>query len=101
MKNNIYKSKKLTLQESRSHAKTESGLLFEDIVNLKKKPRKVDDAKAGARGAVITGFNPYEVLVKQHKEAAKAVSKALKNEFKKTKTEENKITVSTNYIKNG
>lgn len=101
MKANIYKSKKLTLQESRKNAKTESGLLFEDIVNLKKKPRKVDDAKAGARGAVITGFNPYEVLVNQHKEAAKAVSKALKNEFKKTKTEENKITVSTNYIKNG
>jgi hypothetical protein len=101
MKNNIYKSKKLTLQESRSHAKTESGLLFEDIVNLKKKPRQAKEAKAKARSAVIAGFNPYEVLVKQHKEAVKAVSKALKNEFKKTKTEENKITVTTNFIKNG
>ena len=78
-----------------------NGLLFEDIVNLKKNKRSVSDAKSGAQGAVIKGFNPYEVLVKQHKEAAKAVLKGLKNEFKKAKTEENKITISTNYIKNG
>lgn len=76
-------------------------MLFEDIVNLKKNKRSVADAKAGAQGAVIKGFNPYEILVQKHKDAAKAVSKGLKNEFKKAKTEENKITVSTNYIKNG
>lgn len=40
-----------------------NGLLFEDIVNLKKNKRSVADAKAGAQGAVIKGFNPYEVLV--------------------------------------
>lgn len=101
MKNETYKSKKLTLAESRAAAKTADGLLMEDILNLKKKPRSVADAKSGAKGAVIKGFNPYEVLVKQHKEAAKAVSKALKNEFKKMKTEEDRITVSTNFIKNG
>lgn len=97
----VYRSKKLTLAESRAAAVNADGLLMEDIVNLKKNPRKADEAKSGARGAVIKGFNPYEVLVNKHKEAAAAVSKGLKNEFKKTKTEENKITVSTNYIKNG
>lgn len=59
MNRSVYKSKKLTLRESCAAAATESGLLLEDIVNLKKEPRDPATAKKAARSAVIKGFNPY------------------------------------------
>lgn len=97
-----YVSKKLALVESRANARNRKNILMEDIISdLKKHPRSAADAKAEARGAVIKGFNPYAALVRLHKDAVQAVLRSLKNELKKAKTEENKITVSTNYIKNG
>ena len=102
MNRSVYKSKKLTLIESVRAASNPSGLLLEEVIgNLEKKPRDVATAVKGAREAVIKGFNPYDILIKKHKDAVKAVYKALKNEFKSAKTKEKKITVSTNFIRNG
>ena len=101
MTRSVYKSKKLTLRESCLAAATKSGVLLENIVNLKKEPRDAATAKQEARDAVIKGFNPYDMLVKKHKEAIKAVYKALKHEFKDAATKEKKITVSVNFMRNG
>lgn len=101
MNRSVYKSKKLTLAESVKAASNSSGVLLEDIVNLKKKPRDTDTAIKGAREAVIKGFNPYDILLKKHKDAVNAVYKQLKHEFKDAGTKEKKITVSANFIRNG
>lgn len=83
--------------------KTCMGLIFEDIVNLKKFARDVSTAKEGAVGAAIKGYNPYDAIYQAHVKARNEAIKSVKNEFKKAKgvDDPNKITMSTNYITGG
>lgn len=74
--------------------------LQEDILNLKKKQRSASDAKAQAKAAAIKGYNPFESLFKAHVEAKKKALAVFKHEMKDAKDENNKVTLSTNYIVN-
>lgn len=80
-----------------------AGLVFEDIIPLKKLKRSVADAKAGAKAAAIAGFNPFAELYQKHLKASKAAIKAIRNEFssKDDVNDPAKLTMSMNYIKNG
>ena len=101
MKKVIY-NRPLTLTEARRLAKSESGRLFlEDVVNLKKNPRSVKDAKSGAYSAAVKGFNPYAPLYDGWKAGKDAAKKAIRLEMKKMKKEDDKITFSTNFLKGG
>lgn len=70
----------------------------EDVVNLKKKPRTVQQAKEEAKKAAIQGFNPFQSLFKGHIEAKKKALAVFKHEMKQANDEVNKVTLSTNYI---
>lgn len=101
MKKVIY-NRPLTLTEARRLARSASGRLFvEDIVNLKKKPRSVKDAKSAARAAAVTGFNPYAPLYEGWKAGKEAAKKKIEREMKKMKKEDDRITFSTNFLKGG
>lgn len=80
-----------------------SGLIFEDIIPLKKLKRSVADAKAKAKDVAIAGFDPFAELYQKHLKAAKAAIKSIKNEFssKDDVNDPSKLTMSMNYIKEG
>ena len=71
----------------------------EDILNLKKKNRTATQAAQAAIDAAPLGFNPFEALYKRHKEAKAAALKVFKDEMRQAVDEVNKVTMSTNFIK--
>lgn len=80
----------------------ETDVLVEAIIkDLKKKPRGIKDALMVAKADAIKGYNPYDTLAKLHEKAKKAVRKLIENEFQYVKHKEDKVTFSTNFIKDG
>lgn len=75
-----------------------SNELQEDIIDLKKTQRTVPEAKKLAIGAAIQGFNPFQPLYDQHIEAKKKAIAVFKHELKAAKDDNNKVTLSTNFI---
>lgn len=99
----VYESKQLSISDSRSNAVNKDGVLLEDVIkDLKKNPRSTADGKAAAAKAAIQGFSPYTIIANRHDEAKKAALAQVASEFKKNKKVENdKVTVSTNFMKKG
>ena len=78
-----------------------AGLVFEDIIPLKKLKRNIADAKAKAKEAAIVGFDPFKDLYQRHIKAKEAALKSIRNEFssKDDVKDPSKLTMSVNYIK--
>jgi hypothetical protein len=78
-----------------------AGLVFEDIIPLKKLKRDVADAKAKAKEVAITGFNPFKELYERHEKGRNAALKAVRNEFssKDDAKDPSKLSMSVNYIR--
>lgn len=75
----------------------------EDVLSAKKLKKAGRDATAAAEAAMhdaVPGFNPFEFLYKRHKEAKADALKVFKHEMRQAVDEVNKVTMSTNFIKN-